>query len=64
MQNQPIPPVLYLSDKALSQRYSIARSSVWRWAHEGKLPQPKKLNGSTRWLLSDIEAWERKEVGV
>jgi|VirMetMinimDraft_7_1064189.scaffolds.fasta_scaffold127311_2 prophage regulatory protein len=62
MQSQKIMQMHYLSDKALSQRYSIARSTVWRWSQEGKLPKPKKLNGSTRWLLSDLEAWEQREV--
>lgn len=50
----------YLSDKALTGRYEVSRSTIWRWLHEGKLPQPIKINGSTRWLLSDLEAFEKQ----
>lgn len=48
----------YLSDKDLAGRYSVHRATPWRWAQSGKLPQPIKINGCTRWKLSDIEAWE------
>jgi predicted DNA-binding transcriptional regulator AlpA len=50
--------IKYLSDKDLAARYSIHRTTPWRWVQEGKLPKPIKLNGSTRWKLSDIEAFE------
>ena len=54
----------YLSVKALAARYSVAKSTCWRWTQEGKLPQPVKLtNGSTRWKLTDLEQWEaQREV--
>jgi len=49
----------FLSDKQLSLRYNIGRSSVWRWLKEGKLPNPTRFgSGTTRWRLSDIEKWE------
>ena len=48
----------FLSDKDLAARYSIHRVTPWRWVRDGKLPAPIKINGSTRWKLSDIEAWE------
>jgi len=55
----------FLSDKALATRYEVHRASVWRWAQNGKLPSPIKINGATRWKLADIEAWESKqEVAV
>ena len=54
----------YLSDKAVAARYQIGRSSVWRLSKQSKLPKPIKLNGSTRWKLTDLEAWEiASEVG-
>jgi prophage regulatory protein len=52
----------YFSDKALAERYEVSRATIWRWCKEDNLPKPKKLNGSTRWLLSDLEAWEQREV--
>lgn len=51
----------YLSDKLLAERFSISRATVWRWVSENKLPKPIKLAaGTTRWRLSDIEAFENK----
>ena len=49
----------YLRDTDVAQRYSIGRTTVWRWSREGRLPAPIQLSGGcTRWLLSDIEAWD------
>jgi predicted DNA-binding transcriptional regulator AlpA len=28
------------------------------------LPKPIKMNGSTRWKLADIEAWEAKQEAM
>ncbi len=51
----------HLSDKAVAIRFEISRATVWRWVKENKFPKPIKLSpGSTRWKLSDIEAWEAK----
>ena len=52
---------LFLSDKDLARRYAIHRVTPWRWVQAGKFPSPIKINGSTRWRLSDIEAWEAKQ---
>ena len=56
--------IKYLSDKDLAARYSIHRATPWRWVREGRFPSPIKINGSTRWKLSDIEAWEAKQEGA
>jgi predicted DNA-binding transcriptional regulator AlpA len=64
--NTPRNPLqtLFLSDKAVGERYSVHRATPWRWAKAGNFPVPIKINGSTRWKLSDIEAWEAaQEVG-
>ena len=53
-----------LSDKDLAERYSIHRVTPWRWVQSGKLPKPIKMNGSTRWKLADIEAWEAKQEAM
>ena len=39
-------------------RYGISRPTIWRWLKKGKFPRPKKLLGSTRWKLEDLEIWE------
>lgn len=53
----------FLSDRTLAQRQDVSRSTIWRWASLGLLPKPVKLNGSTRWKLSDIENWEAEQEG-
>jgi len=54
----------YVTDKYLSNHYSVCRQTIWRWVREGRFPSPIKINGSTRWKLSDIEAWEAKQEGA
>lgn len=54
----------YLSDKHLAERYEVARATIWRWVREGKFPSPFKIQGCTRWKLSDIEQWEEKQEAL
>lgn len=50
---------LYLSVDQVSSRFSVSKDSIWRWRRDGEFPAPVKLGGrTTRWRLSDIEAWE------
>ena len=57
---QPIQPVTrYLTDRDLSIRYAVGRTTIWRWLAEGLIPRPVYLtSGTTRWLLADIENFE------
>lgn len=50
----------YLSDIQLAARYSVHRTTPWRWAKsDPTFPTPVTLTpGCTRWKLSEIEAWE------
>lgn len=48
----------YCSDKKLAARWEVSRATIWRWAAAGKIPRPTKINGATRWRLSDLEQWE------
>jgi prophage regulatory protein len=50
----------FLTDRAVSARYAIARETVWRWAKDGRLPAPLKIQGTTRWRLSDLMAYEKE----
>ena len=48
---------VYVSDIQLAKRYSVSRSTIWRWTEKGILPVPVRISRCcTRWLLSDIEA--------
>lgn len=50
----------YLSDQQLAARYNVHRSTPWRWKKfYPDFPEPVRLGPqTTRWKLSDIEAWE------
>lgn len=56
----------YLSVQDVARRYAISVQTVWRHTkHNPAFPKPIKiLNGSTRWRMSDILAFEvsRQEV--
>lgn len=54
-----LPPTTWASDTQLAQYFAVSRATIWRWAKEGRLPQPKKLApGTTRWRMADIQAME------
>ena len=47
---------VYVSDLQLAKRYSVSRSTVWRWSARGILPAPIRLSACcTRWRLEEIE---------
>ena len=46
----------WVSDRTIAHRYEIARSTVWAWAKDGKLPKPVKLSANiTRWDNAEVE---------
>lgn len=51
----------YLSDRQLAERYGVTVQSIWRWHRDdATFPRSVKLSsGTTRWKLSEIEAWEK-----
>lgn len=54
----------YISDKNLATRLEVGRSTIWNWLSKDQFPKPIKLNGSTRWKLTDIEKWEADQQEV
>ena len=50
-----------LAVKRAAARYDVHKQTIWRWVQEGKFPKPVKVDGSTRWKLSDIESWEAEQ---
>ncbi|WP_377277324.1 helix-turn-helix transcriptional regulator [Rhizobium sp. R86522] len=50
----------YLSVQDVARRYAVSVQTVWRHAKQNPaFPKPIKiLNGSTRWRLSDVLAFE------
>jgi len=50
----------FLKDVQVADRYSVNRSTIWRWVKQGQFPKPKKIScGSSRWSIIDLERWER-----
>ncbi|WP_207208055.1 AlpA family transcriptional regulator [Salipiger sp. IMCC34102] len=49
----------YLTVGQVADRLGVSTDSIWRWKRNGDFPAAVKLSaGSTRWRLTDIEAWE------
>jgi len=48
----------YASASTLATRYDVSKATTWRWSREGQIPSPIKINGSTRWSISDLKSWE------
>lgn len=51
---------IYIRDTEIGQRFGACRQTPWRLVKaDPTFPKPIRLTaGCTRWLLSDIEAWE------
>lgn len=54
----------FLSDKQVADRYSVTRTSIWRWLKKDPtFPKPISLSaGCSRWRLEELEAWEQKRI--
>ena len=52
---------MYYSVKQISQRYSVAPATIWRWVGIGRFPKPHKLGpATTRGHIDDLEGFEPK----
>lgn len=51
----------FISDKDVAHRYGLARSTIWRWLKTNPhFPRPVYFsNGTTRWRVADLEAYDR-----
>ena len=55
----------YLTSKSVSKVLGVSVSTVWRWARLDIIPKPIKIGlRSTRWRLSDIQAYLERESEV
>lgn len=46
---------LLLRAAQVATTLNIAKSTVWKWTKEGKLPPPIKWQGITVWRMRDLE---------
>lgn len=44
-------PMQYFKDTEVAEALKISRNTVWRLVKTGDLPPPRKIGGSSRWLL-------------
>jgi prophage regulatory protein len=52
---------MYLDLKSVISKLCVSKNTIWRWSREGNFPKPVRLGvRTTRWLLSDVEAWEQR----
>lgn len=56
----------YLSDQQTAARYSVHRTTPWRWVKtDPTFPQPITFSlGCTRWKLSELEKWEAEKASA
>ncbi|QND83420.1 Prophage DNA-binding transcriptional regulator AlpA [Chromobacterium vaccinii] len=51
--------VKYIRPSQVAQRYTVARSTVYRWIkNDPSFPHPRKFGGITLFDLSELERWE------
>jgi excisionase family DNA binding protein len=48
---------LLLSAGEVARVLGVSTRTLWRLQSGGRLPEPVRLGGSTRWRVSDIERW-------
>lgn len=54
---------IHLDVKQVAARLAVSTDTIWRWKRNGNFPKARKLSdGTTRWLLADIEAWEAERM--
>ncbi len=46
---------LAVDAKEAARLLSIGESTLWRLARAGKLPEPIKIGGATRWRVADLQ---------
>lgn len=54
--------VQYLSAGDLEKRFTVNRSTLWRWYQKEKFPQPKYINNRRVWDLKEVEQWEQEKL--
>ena len=53
----------FIRIKDVMKKTGLARSTIWLWVKEGKLPKPIKLSERvTVWKESDIDEWMESKI--
>lgn len=55
--------VCFIRIKEVMKKTGLARSTVWLWVKDGKLPKPTKLSERVSvWKESDIDEWIQNKI--
>ena len=49
---------IFLTEEQLAERWQCTGKTIGRWRSQGTGPKFLKINGSIRYKLSDVEAFE------
>lgn len=53
---------VFLTVGEMATRYRVRPWTIRSWMATGQIPQPLRIGHGLRWLLSDIEEFERQKV--
>lgn len=54
---QELATMKLISAQQLGEILNLSKRQVFRLNSSGKIPSPKRIGGSVRWLLPEIEQW-------
>lgn len=57
MENPSFSDLLLLPAISAARMLSMGESTFWQYVKAGKLPQPIKIGGMTRWRVADLREW-------
>jgi predicted DNA-binding transcriptional regulator AlpA len=50
----------YVDEKWITKRIGLSHTAIWKWQKEGRFPKAIKFSTRmTRWLKSEVLAWEK-----
>lgn len=49
-----------LTSKELTESLKKSKATIYRWVRQDKFPKPIKINNSTLWRASEVNAWLEK----
>ncbi|MFV5549588.1 hypothetical protein VXQ35_12060 [Acinetobacter oleivorans] len=59
-----LPKIGYISLNDMLPHLPIKRSTVWKWAKDGRFPVPVKIHTLTRWRCEVIHSWLNQYGGT
>ena len=57
-------PRILASDKTVAKMIDGSRATVWRRVKDHTLPQPIKVGGLTRWVVSEVQEAIEKRIAI